>query len=260
MAGFVVLPQHRNPWMEQLPRFVQQLAFQKIGQKFQAQQNAQRQGVYAEQKEQDRAFTVEQEKEARVYAEEQKRLDQSFKMGTNKDLQPIEMENLPAGMPYTYDPVSGKAYVKYRKPDTTTQIKNYNMAIQQHLQGKAPYPGTFSDYSKAQSRAGATRIGLGTKVAEKEALSKVAMQQEVKKPNLRNKSMDFLKKQDPDWDEKDLWVKEEMIFKEMNQQIQVAYDNKAVFDEERNPPGWYVGNKLVRSWKDPIKHRSDKIR
>ena len=258
--AITVLPRNTNPWVAQLPQFVQQLAFQKIGHKFQAQQNAQRQGVYAEQKEQDRAFTVEKEKEARAYAEEQKKLDRSFKMGISKDLQPVDQQDLPAGTPYTYDPVTKKFYIKYRKPNTTSQITNYNNAMNQHLQGKAPYPGTFEDYSKAQSRAGATRIGLGTKVAEKEALSKVAMQQEVKKPNLRNKSMDFLKKQDPDWDVKDLWVKEEMIFKEMNQQIQVAYDNKAVFDEERNPPGWYVGNKLVRSWKDPLKHRKDNIR
>jgi len=258
--AITVLPRNVNPWVAQLPQFVQQLAFQTIGQKFQAQQANQQQSFREQELVKEREFRTEQENKSREYTTEQKAIDRSFKMGTSKDLQPIEMENLPAGMPYTYDPVSGKAFVKYRKPDTTTQIKNYNMAIQQHLQGKAQYPGTFSDYTKAQSRAGATRIDLSTKVKEKEEFSKIERQQEVKKPGLRNKSMEFLKKQDPDWDVKDPWVKEEMIFKEMNQQIQVAYDNKAVFDEERNPPGWYVGNKLVRSWKDPFKHRNDKIR
>ena len=255
-----VLPRNVNPWVAQLPQFVQQLAFQKIGQKFQEKQADTLQKLESLKLEESRKYDEGLLKESRTYAEKQKELDNSFKLSTTKDMVPVEQENLPAGTPYIYDPVSKKFFVKYDKPDTTTQIKNYNMAIQQHLQGKAPYPGTFSDYTKAQSRAGATRIDLGTKVKEKEELSKVERQQEVKKPGLRNKSMEFLKKQDPDWDVKDPWVKEEMIFKEMNQQIQVAYDNQAVFDEERNPPGWYVGNKLVRSWKDPFKHRNDKIR
>ena len=258
--GITVLPRDYNPWVQAMPQFLQNMALQSMSQKFQTKQATERQRIYQEEKKEGRTFQAGQLKESRTYKEEQKELDRSFKLKITKDMQPIDQQDLPAGMPYVYDKTSGKFYVKSRKPDTTNQIKNYNMALQQYLQRKAPYPGTFSEYTKAQSRAGATKISLGEKLTEKEAVSELNMQQEVKKPDLRNKTMTFLKAQDPDWDVKDTWVKEEMIFKEMNRKIQIAYKNKAVFDEERNPPGWYVGNKLVRSWKDPFKHRSDSIR
>ena len=48
MAGFITLPQHRNPWTEQLPQFVQQMAFQQIGQKFQEKQYAKQRQLQVE--------------------------------------------------------------------------------------------------------------------------------------------------------------------------------------------------------------------
>ena len=59
MAGFITLPQHRNPWMEQLPQFVQQLAFQSIGHKFETKQNAERQRIYKEENEKQRKIQIE---------------------------------------------------------------------------------------------------------------------------------------------------------------------------------------------------------
>jgi hypothetical protein len=244
-----VVPQFRNPWVQNLPNYLQNVALTKMAQRFRAGEG-----------QKDRDFRAEEAMKARSYSREQKELDRSFALGTSTGMQQIPQEHLPAGTPYVHDPVTGKFFIKYRKPDTTTQIKNYNMAMRQYLQGTAPYPGNFSEYTKAQSRAGATKISLGEKVAEVEAKSDAKIRQEVKKPGLRNKTINFLKSQDQDWEYKDKYVQEEAIFKEMDRQIQVAHKNKAVFDEGRNPPGWYVGNKLVRSWKDPFKHRSDNIR
>ena len=249
MPEMIVVPQYRNPWVQNLPTFLQNAALSKMAQKFRAGES-----------EKSRDFQTQQADEARSYADEQKTLDRSFKLGTLKHMEPVDQQHLPAGTPYVYDKASGKFYIKSKKPETTNQIKNYNMAMGQYLKGAASYPGTFSDYTKAQSKAGATKISLGEKLTEAEAKSNLKMQQDVKGPSFRNKTIKFLESQDSDWEDRDVWVKEEAIFKEMNRQIQVVYKNKAVFDEGRNPPGWYVGNKLVRPWKDPFKHRSDSVR
>ena len=249
MANFVTLPQYRNPWVQSLPSFLQNVALQKVAHKFRAGEN-----------QKSRDYQAEQAMEARTYEKEQKTLDRSYELGINKNMQEVAQQDLPAGTPYVFDKNTGKFFVKYRKPDTTTQIKNYNMAMGQYLKGQAPFPGNFSDYTKAQSRAGATKISLGEKLVEAEAKSNLKMKQSVKSPSFRNDTIKFLKSEDSDWEDRDAWVKEEAIFKEMNRQIQVVHKNKAVFDEGRNPPGWYVSNKLIRAWKDPFKHRNDKIR
>ena len=67
MAGFITLPQHRNPWMEQLPQFVQQLAFQKIGQKFQEKQTTQQQSFREQEIEEQRGYDKQLTKEQREY-------------------------------------------------------------------------------------------------------------------------------------------------------------------------------------------------
>jgi hypothetical protein len=59
MAGFITLPQHRNPWMEQLPQFVQQMAFQSIGHKFQAKQLQQEQDFRKQENEKQRKIEIE---------------------------------------------------------------------------------------------------------------------------------------------------------------------------------------------------------
>ena len=52
--AITVLPRNVNPWVAQLPQFVQQLAFQKIGQKFQESQADKRQKIYEQENETQR--------------------------------------------------------------------------------------------------------------------------------------------------------------------------------------------------------------
>ena len=56
--GITVLPRDTNPWVAQLPQFVQQMAFQQIGQKFQEKRDAKFQDFRAKQLEEQRRFRM----------------------------------------------------------------------------------------------------------------------------------------------------------------------------------------------------------
>ena len=163
MAGFITLPQHRNPWMEQLPQFVQQLAFQKIGQKFQKSQAKEQQDFEKQERVKDRDFTAgqagigrdfdtEQNRLSRVHQTNQARIARDFELGKIKDSReydailledknkyderktlvdrsfqlrqthdPVDQQNLPAGVPSIYDPITNKHFV--RRPNEPQTLK-----------------------------------------------------------------------------------------------------------------------------------------
>jgi hypothetical protein len=82
----------------------------------------------------------------------------------------------------------------------------------------------------------------------------------VKRPDFALSVMKDLKTtHGDDWDIMAPYQKAEKQFWEMDSRVKAAYkDENVVFDDDRNPPGWYVGNKLVVRYKDPLNPRADK--
>jgi len=152
---------------------------------------------------------------------------------------------------------------KPSEPSEPSLIRQYNLAREQFKTGQGKDPGSFTKWKKDIAKSGATRITIDQKVQEQEAKSNLAIRQAVKKVDFQDNVAKSLKSQHArTWDFKEEWERQELIFREMDRQIRVAYQEQEVaFDEERNPPGWYIGNKLIRRWTDPNKpHRTDGLR
>ena len=121
MAGFITLPQHRNSWMEQLPQFVQQLAFQKIGQKFQDKQALQRQDYRTQELAKEREFRTGLQSSELKEQNRQRIEAEGFELDKSTSISPIEG--------YTGDPENivsiikhdGKDYVKFNKKETNKE-------------------------------------------------------------------------------------------------------------------------------------------
>ena len=121
MAGFITLPQHRNPWVEQLPQFVQQLAFQKIGQKFQDKQAIQRQGFREQELAKEREFRDTLQSSELQEQNRQRIATEGFELDKSTNVSPIDG--------YTGDPENivsifkhnGKDYVKFNKKETNKE-------------------------------------------------------------------------------------------------------------------------------------------
>jgi hypothetical protein len=221
MPGIQPLPGARNPWVDSLPRFIQGLAMQKVAQNFRAKE-AEMQREYNE--------------------AEDKRKATALKLKSDTDRASTVSE--------------GKLDRENVKP--TTSIKDYQYAVGQFAKGKAEDPGSFTDFKRKNLRSGATRISMGEKVALHSAKKEVDRRGLVKSPNFSMQVTKDLKTQHGEnWGLMEPYKKYELQYREMDTQVKAVYP-KAIFDDDRNPPGWYVGNKMVVRYKDPTKHRQDK--
>jgi hypothetical protein len=229
VAGIQYLPRDYNPWTQALPGFLQRIALQNLSQKFSAKQADKRQDF--------RRKTIEGE--------------QDFFLKTRFDETP--QEHVPAGASHVFH--KGKFYLpKTNTPKDTALIQQYKFAQSQG------YGGTFVDFKKTMAKASATNINIGEKVALHEAKKKVDLLQRVKRPDFAlSVTKDLKAAHGDDWDIMAPYQKAEKQFWEMDSRVKAAYkDENVVFDDDRNPPGWYVGNKLVVRYKDPLNPRADK--
>lgn len=272
MAQFITLPQYRNPWVQNLPNMLQNMALQGVAQKFKRQQLEEDRKIRVAERKQDREREVEkgtaQLQQAGFVESEAHRPDVEYGgKGFMAPKQIVDYRNVNGAIVPVYsqqrygkEPEFSKTGPPIKANKPSALVGQYNFAMNQYLTGQGKNPGSFTEWKKSVSRAGATRISIGEKIAVKEATSNLNIRQAVKKTEFEDKVATSLKNQNPDvWDFKPVWERQELVFREMDRRIRVAYkDENVVFDEDRKVPGWYVGNKLIRRWIDPNKHRSDK--
>jgi hypothetical protein len=167
-----VVPQFRNPWVQNLPNYLQNAALTKMAQRFRAgegqkdrdfraEQSAEQRRFRAGESLKNREFNVSQAGIDRDFRAAQSKLNRNFQLGIIKDrrqydaellknqriyetkkselarsfqlqtssMLPIDQQDLPAGMPNIYDPVTNKFYVKKpakgEKPNTLRGAKFY---------------------------------------------------------------------------------------------------------------------------------------
>ena len=236
MAGIQVLPRSYNPWTQALPGFLQQMVFTKMSQKFQKSQTEER-----------RKFAAEELKEQRKNSEKIRKEKQDFILKTQ--FQETPHEHVPAGADFVEH--NGKYYLPRKKvPKDTSFMRNYEYAV---LKG---FKGTPEDWKKS----GGVNVNIGTKTALHEAKQNINALNKVKRPDFGMTVVRDLKSAHGDnWDIMEPYKKAELQFREMDSQVKAAYRDKTViFDDDRNPPGWYVGNKLVVRYSDILKQRRDK--
>jgi len=125
--AITVLPRNVNPWVAQLPQFVQQLAFQKIGQKFQEKQLEKEQSFREEELKKQRDFRTELSESEQASEDRRLLATQGFQLKKDINVSPAEG--------YTGEPEDiisifkhdGKDYVKFKKkgnePETWKSLK-----------------------------------------------------------------------------------------------------------------------------------------
>ncbi len=248
--SITVLPRSYNPWIEQLPRFLQQMITMKMGQKMQ---------LDAEDRRIKRSEIALKAKHEREDVKTGEKREHELKF--SKDWSETAQQDVPAGSDYRFH--KGKFYLpRAKKNKPASLIEQYNFSMNQFATGKAAYPGSYDEWNRKNKKSGATRISMGEKLTLKEKTSALNIRQSVKKVDFPGKVEKALESKDPEaWYGKPKYEKQELVFREMDRQIKVAHaDKQVVFDENRDPPGWYVGNKLVRRWIDPNRHRRDGLR
>ena len=150
MAGFITLPQHRNPWTEQLPQFVQQLAIQKIGQKFQDKQLEKEQSFREEELAKEREFRDALQSSELQEKNRQRIATEGFELDKSTNVSPADGYTGEPEDVISVFPHNGKTYVKFKKrtkEKKTIQLppimwKGNKIYRQQDENGKITYDKT----------------------------------------------------------------------------------------------------------------------
>lgn len=242
MAQFIVLPKQQNPWVQQLPTLLQNMALQKIGQNF-------REKIY----DKEQAFNEKVRKEQR-----DTKTFLKYDKTPGGGFQPVLYSQAPGQAQPMPTRMGSVASEKTVTPENT--VRRYNFAMQQYLSGKGPNPGPYNNWLQTTLKSGATNISLGDKVALHKAKSDVNIKQSVRKSDFPARVAKELKAVHGDnWDLMSNFEKQESVFRAMDKEIKEAYgEQEVVFDERNGKEGWWIGNKLIRRWVDPTSHRRDK--
>jgi len=115
MAGIQPLPGGGNPWAQALPGFVQQLAMMKVRQNFIAKEAEMKREYDKVKLEEERVYQEGILKQKQEFTGSENQKNRSTQLVTSPQLRPIKQENLPAGTPGTYDPVTDTFFT--RKPE-----------------------------------------------------------------------------------------------------------------------------------------------
>jgi len=140
--AITVLPRNTNPWVAQLPQFVQQLAFQQIGQKFQDKQLEKRQSFREEELAKQRDFRTELSESEQKSEDRRLLATQGFQLKKDINVSPAEG--------YTGEPEdiisifkhNGKDYVKFKKKGN--EAETWKSLKPMTINGTTTYPQVSS--------------------------------------------------------------------------------------------------------------------
>lgn len=144
-----------------------------------------------------------------------------------------------------------------KPPKPTSQIEQYNLAVEQFKEGLGTDPKSFTEWKRANARAGATRIDLAEKVKQRKTFKDVDLKATVQTPKFKADAMNAVKQRlGSDWDYLEPFEKDEHVFREMDKNIKEIYKGEKVdFGVYNGKEGWHIINektkkvKLIKLWK-----------
>jgi len=148
--------------------------------------------------------------------------------------------------------VTAKRVKPTKDKDTRSSlIKGYEYALQQHEDGLAKHPGSYTEWSRRQRRSSATRISIGEQVKAQTEKQIAKMQTDIRSPKFKENARASVMRT-PD---SDLWETNEVELKtreKMDKDIRALHPDKTVTFEAKKRKdgstvlGWWIGNKLIR--------------